>query len=142
MPLNQIKVSGTDMNSEAKQLFYHLCQQYGALSQDLESRAFPEFSETITHPLGHCFVRCPVGSQRFSIVAVNFVPSVRGQGVLTAFIDYIKSHPYHYQGVEVAIIENKSLAKRLLSLGWKYKSLFSKIFFANKPTLVKDFQSA
>ncbi|OEA43759.1 hypothetical protein BBM62_14300 [Vibrio parahaemolyticus] len=130
------------MNSEAKQLFYHLCQQYDALSQDLKSRAFPEFSETITHPLGHCFVRCPVGSQRFSIVAVNFAPSVRGQGVLTAFIDYIKSHPYHYQGVEVAIIENKSLAKRLLSLGWKYKSLFSKIFFANKPTLVKDFQSA
>lgn len=70
------------MNSEAKQLFYHLCQQYDALSQDLESRAFPEFSETITHPLGHCFVRCPVGSQRFSIVAVNFVPSVRGQACL------------------------------------------------------------
>ncbi|MET2845226.1 hypothetical protein ABXV23_00620 [Vibrio owensii] len=130
------------MNNDAKQLFHYLCKQYDELSKDFESRPFPEFSETITHPLGYCFVRCPVGSQRFSIVSINFDPSVRGQGVLTAFINYVRNNPYHYQGVEVAIIENKNLAKRLLSLGWEYKSLFSKLFFSKKPTLINDFQCA
>ncbi|MHA2783228.1 hypothetical protein [Vibrio harveyi] len=128
------------MNNEAKQLFHHLCHQYDELSQDLATRPFPELSETIRHPLGYCFVRCSIGSQRFSIVSIKFDPSVRGQGVLTAFINYIKSNPHQYQGVEVAIIENQNLAKRLLSLGWEYKSLFSKLFFSKKPTLVKDFQ--
>ncbi len=107
MPLNQIKSKWHRYEQRSETTFI-IYVSNTTRSQDLESRAFPEFSETITHPLGHCFVRCPVGSQRFSIVAVNFVPSVRGQGVLTAFIDYIKSHPYHYQGVEVAIIENKA----------------------------------
>ncbi|GLR05929.1 hypothetical protein [Vibrio hyugaensis] len=130
------------MNSKAKQLFHYLCTQYDKLSEDLESRPFPEFSETITHPLGHCFVRCAVGSQRFSIVSINFDPSVRGQGVLTAFINYVRNNPYHYQGVEVAIIENTKLAKRLLSWGWEYKSWFSKLFFSKKPTLIKDFECA
>ncbi|WP_117233972.1 hypothetical protein [Vibrio maerlii] len=130
------------MNNGAKQLLNHLCSEYDKLSVDLDKRSFPEFSETIRCEYGYCFVRCSVGSQRFSIVAVNFAPSVRGQGVLTAFIEYIKQHPHHYKGVEVAIIENKSLAKRLLSLGWDYKSWFSKVFFAKKPTLVQDFQCA
>ncbi|MFA0066206.1 hypothetical protein AB4344_00060 [Vibrio breoganii] len=127
------------MNQKAKQLLQHLCAEYDRLSEEFKSRSFPEFSETITHSLGHCFVRCPVDSQRFSIVSINFDPCVRGQGVLTEFIDYVKQHPYHYQGVEVATIENKSLAKRLRSHGWKYKSLFGKVFFSNTPTLIQDF---
>ncbi|YCO01985.1 hypothetical protein ACB087_03500 [Vibrio sp. VNB-15] len=130
------------MNNEAKQLFHHLCDQYDKLSEDLDSRPFPEFSETITHPLGHCFVRCSVGSQRFSIVSINFDPVIRGQGVFTAFLSYVKRNPHQYQGLEVAIIENKNLAKRLLSRGWEYKSWFSKVFFSQKPTLVKDFECA
>ncbi|WP_459681703.1 hypothetical protein [Vibrio comitans] len=127
------------MNQKAKQLLHQLCTEYDRLSKEFKSRSFPEFSETITHPLGHCFVRCPIGSQRFSIVSIKFDPIVRGQGVLTEFIDYVKRNPYHYQGVEVATIENKSLAKHLRSHGWKYKSLFGKVFFSNTPTLVKDF---
>ncbi|WP_322804700.1 hypothetical protein SO574_14475 [Vibrio alfacsensis] len=130
------------MNNQAKHLLHHLCCKYDELSKDFECRPFPEFSQTITHRLGHCYVRCPVGSQRFSIVSVHFDPSVRGQGVLTAFIDYVNAHPHHYQGVEVAIIENAHLAKRLISRGWQYKSWFSKRFFSKKPTLIKHFQSA
>ncbi|GAJ76133.1 LOW QUALITY PROTEIN: hypothetical protein JCM18905_1924 [Vibrio sp. JCM 18905] len=131
------------MNSEAKQLFSYLCKQYDVLSQELESRAFPEFSETITHRLDTALSVALLAVSAFPLLQSTLRPPFAGKVVLTAFIDYIKSHPYHYQGgVEVAIIENKNLAKRLLSLGWKYKSLFSKIFFANKPTLVKDFQSA
>ncbi len=130
------------MNTEAKQLLNDLCTEYDKLSESLQNRSFPEFSATIKSEYGYCFVRCPVGSQRFSIVAVSFAQSVRGQGVLTAFINYIKQNPYHYQGVEVAIIENKRLAQRLLALGWEYKSWFSKTFFSKKPTLVKDFQYA
>ncbi|HDM8226328.1 TPA: hypothetical protein P0E37_000769 [Vibrio campbellii] len=128
------------MNSEAKQLLEHLCHQYDKLSLDLESRPFPEFSETISHPLGNCFVHCSAGSQRFSIVSVNFAPKIRGQGVFTSFLSYVRDHPYEYQGVEVAIIENQHLAKRLLSRGWEYKYLFSRLFFSHKPTLIKDFQ--
>lgn len=127
------------MNHEAKALLNHLCAEYDKLSESFDARPFPEFSATISHPFGHCFVRCPVGSQRFSIVSVSFAPLVRGQGVLTAFLNYVDRHRYHYQGVEVAIIENKSLAKRLFNLGWQYKSLFSKLFCSNRPTLVKDF---
>ena len=130
------------MNDEAKHLFHYLCAQYEQISEDLDTRPFPEFSETIHHPLGSCFVRCPVGSQRFSIVSVHFDPSVRGQGVFTQFLDYVRSHPHHYQGLEVAIIENKHLAHRLLHRGWQYKSLFSKIFFSEKPTLISDFPSS
>ena len=127
------------MNDDAKHLLNQLCAEYDALSETCQSRPFPEFSETIHTEFGHCFVRCPVGSQRFSIVSVNFSPSVRSQGVLTEFIDYIKRSPYHYRGIEVAIIENKRLAQHLLSLGWRYKSLFTKLFRSKTPTLVQDF---
>lgn len=127
------------MDNNAQQLLDHLCNEYDNLAKGYPSRPFPEFSETIQNEYGYCYVRCPMGSQRFSIVSVHFAPSVRGQGILTAFIDHIESHPYHYQGVEVAIIENQGLAKRLLSLGWRYKSWFAKLFFSNKPTLVHDF---
>ena len=129
------------MNQNAQRLLKYLCAEYDYLSQKNQARPFPEFSETIQNELGYCLVRCPLGSQRFSIVSVRFASAVRGQGVLTAFIDYIRKHPYHYNGIEVATIENKGLAKRLLSLGWQYKSQFSKIFFAKTPTLIQDFRS-
>jgi hypothetical protein len=31
------------------------------------------------------------------------------------------------------------LAQHLLSLGWRYKSLFTKLFRSKTPTLVQDF---
>jgi len=127
------------MDENAQKLLNCLCNQYDRIAKNLQHRPFPEFSETIKSEFGYCYVRCAVGSQRFSIVSVHFAPSVRGQGILTAFIDHIEHNPHHYQGVEVAIIENKGLAQHLLSLGWQYKSWFSKVFFSNKPTLVHDF---
>lgn len=127
------------MNDNAKQLLAHLCSEYDKLSQSHRSRAFPEFSETIKSEHGYCYVRCAIGNQRFSIVAVNFVPSVRGQGVLTSFIEYIERNPHQYTGVEVAIIENQGLAKRLLAWGWQYKSRFAKLFFTKRPTLIHTF---
>lgn len=89
------------MNDDAQHLLSQLCAEYDALSQTCQSRAFPEFSATIQTKFGHCFVRCPVGSQRFSIVAVNFTPSVRSQGVLTAFIDYVKQCPYTIEALRL-----------------------------------------
>lgn len=127
------------MNQNAKQLLNHLCTEYDKLSRLQQTRPFPEFSETIKSEHGYCYVRCAVGSQRFSIVAVNFNPTVRGQGVLSTFIDYIRQNPHQYSGVEVAIIENQGLAKHLLALGWQYKSYFSKLFFSKRPTLVQNF---
>lgn len=127
------------MNQNAKQLLNLLCREYDKLSKCHHQRPFPEFSATIQSQHGFCYVRCPMGSQRFSIVNIRLSPSIRGQGVLTAFLEYIESHPHHYQGVEVALIENKSLAKRLLNLGWQYRSFFTRFFSSDKPTLVHDF---
>lgn len=127
------------MNAQAQQLLKQLCAQYDKLSQQHQSRPFPEFSETIQTTYGHCFVHCSIGAQRFSIVSVNFSPEVRGQGVLTAFIDYIKRNPYQYSGVEVAVIQNKGLARHLIELGWEYKSWFTKMFFSHRPSLVQNF---
>ncbi|MGR5094288.1 hypothetical protein ACPV5O_14315 [Vibrio maritimus] len=127
------------MNYKAQQLLKHLCSQYDQLSKKYQSEPFPVFAETFKSEYGHCLVRSMAGSQRFSIVSINFCPSARSQGVLTKFIEYIESHPYHYRGVEVAIIENAGLAARLKRLGWEYKSLFSKLFFSKKPTLIHDF---
>ncbi|OOF11139.1 MULTISPECIES: hypothetical protein [unclassified Salinivibrio] len=127
------------MDDNARQLLNHLCHGYDQLAQRHQTRAFPELSTAIKHPLGYCLVHCPIGSQRLSIVSLQFAPSVRGQGVLTAFIDYIQAHPHHYRGIEVATIQNQSLAKRLLTLGWRYKSALTKLFRANTPTLVHDF---
>ncbi len=85
------------MNQNAKQLLNLLCREYDKLSKCHHQRPFPEFSATIQNQHGFCYVRCPMGSQRFSIVNVRLSPSIRGQGVLTAFLEYIESHPYHYR---------------------------------------------
>ncbi|WP_353499427.1 hypothetical protein [Vibrio sp. CB1-14] len=127
------------MNYKAQQLLQHLCSQYDQISTKYQSEPFPVFAETFESEYGHCLVRSPAGSHRFSIVSVNFVPSARGQGVLTQFIHYIKNNPYHYQGVEVEIIENQCLAKKLLSLGWEYKSVFNRWFCSKTPSLIKHF---
>lgn len=127
------------MDPHAQHLLQHLCQEYDSLSELHQTSPFPEFSATINHEHGHCLVHCPLGSQRLSIVSVNFAPYVRGQGVLKRFIRYIQSHPYQYRGVEVATIQNQSLAKRLLNLGWQHKSLFNKMFRRQAPTLICDF---
>lgn len=127
------------MNHKAQQLLQHLCRQYDRVSAKYQSEPFPVFAETFKSEFGYCLVRSPAGSQRFSIVSVNFTPGVRGQGVLTQFIQYIKNNPYHYKGVEVEIIENQGLAAKLLSLGWQYKSVFNRWLFSKKPTLAHNF---
>ncbi|WP_338167205.1 hypothetical protein [Vibrio sp. 10N] len=127
------------MDYNAQQLLQLLCSEYDLISEKFQSDPLPVFVETFKNEYGYCLVRSAAGSQRFSIVSVNFTPSARGQGVFTQFIQYIANNPHHYLGVEVEVIENQGLAKKLLSLGWQYKSIFNRWFCTKTPSLVKNF---
>ncbi len=67
------------MNSEAKQLFSYLCKQYDVLSQELESRAFPEFSETITHRLDTALSVALLAVSAFPLLQSTLRPPFAGK---------------------------------------------------------------
>lgn len=122
------------MDANAKQLLESLKNDYINLAREKASRPFP-FSTTIGNQMGGIYVRKMAGSDFFCLANIEFDPSVRGQGVLTAFINFILSNKAPYKGLMIEIIHNKRLAKHLSKLNFEVKPC-DPISDAESPTLI------
>lgn len=110
------------MKTEAKALLDALTAEYISLSEKEAKEPMP-FNKYIGNDSGKVYVRQMVVTNFFCLANLDFSPSVQKEGVLTGFIDFIKSNPYDYAGIMVENSQNPVLTKFLYDQGFELKSV-------------------
>lgn len=108
------------MKTEAKALLDVLTAEYVSLSEKDAKEPMP-FNKYIGNDSGKVYVRQMVVTNFFCLANIDFSESVQKEGVLTGFIDFIKSNPYDYAGIMVENSQNPILTKFLYDHGFELK---------------------
>lgn len=102
------------MHSRAVKLLEQLKRDYLEFSANIP----PLRNAHIGTRTSYIYVRKMVVTGNFCLATISFSEIMQGQGVLTAFIEFIKEHPFDYPAVEVECIHNKDLEAKLRREGF------------------------
>ncbi|MGD1524142.1 hypothetical protein [Vibrio owensii] len=125
------------MKATALDLLESLIRDYDELATTKAKRPIP-FSATIGNESGGIYVRKMAITNVFCLSNLQFDENIRGEGVLTRFIEYIIANPNEYSGVSVELIHNSRLVEHLKSLGFSLQSI-DPISDEHAPTLLFSF---
>lgn len=103
---------------KAKNLLEKLIEEYTDLSLNGQPGRLM-FNKHIGDDSGYVYIRHMVVTNYICLASLDFSEDVQNQGVLTDFINHIKSNPFNYPGISVENSQNPILTQSLLKQGFE-----------------------